>query len=93
MQRVCSLRGITATSNGWRKQRDESRQVTLFSEPAALRATIGLVKTSARCHFIKIAAKIESGAKYVLLSASFPSTRDLGMCNSLCQPGGAQWPL
>jgi hypothetical protein len=90
MLRVCSSRGITATSILWREKREESRQVALYSEPRALRAIIEPVTTSALCHTIMIAARIEYCPTYNVHSAHIPSPRTLGKCNSIWQLGGAK---
>lgn len=90
MLRVCSLRGFTATSIGWRRRREEPRQVTIFSELGALRAIIGTAIPSARCHIITSAPRIDPGAANHLPSALFPSSRNLQMRKSVRQPGGAQ---
>ena len=90
MLRVCSTRGITAISILWRKKSEESRQVAIFSELGALRAIIGLDTTSALHRIVMFAARIKHGDTYPLQSTSFPSPRDLVMCNSIWQPGGAK---
>ncbi len=90
MLRVCSPRGIAATSILWREKREESRQVALFSEPRALRPIIGSVTTAACCRPIMIAARIEYCPIYSVQSARISSPRNLGKCNSIWQPGGAK---
>jgi len=90
MLRVCLTRGISAISTLWHKKREESRRVTFFSELGALRAIIGLDTTSAPHRVVMFAARIEHGGTYPLQPTSFPSPRDLVMCDSIWQPGGAK---
>lgn len=90
MLRVCSLRGINAISSLWRKQIEELRQVAMLSVQGAHRAIIESATPSAFRHLILIAARYENGSTYALQSALFRSPRNLGACNSICQPGGAK---
>ena len=90
MLRVCSLRGIKSISSLWRRQIDEPRQVALFSVQGAHQATTESATPSAFRHLILIDARYENGCTNTLQSALLRSPRNLGTCNSICQPGGAQ---